>query len=471
MPRRSPSGCARSSPARPTTSPTSSSTLDDGFYGACARVLRALPRGEVVTYGELAALAGAPGAARAAGSFCARNRLSPVRALPPRRRGRTASAPSGRSGSTTSAACWRSRVSFSDELRDELASIAPRAALLPARRALGALPRRRRLAPARPRRARRPARPRERGGGAARLHAAARARRALRAAHLPPQGLRPRDPLPAPRRGRRRPRPRSSARRACSRRGARRSTRPPKRVVGRSCCRGAYLRGALLGGGSLSGPRVGAARAALGEPCEGAELLAAIAAREGVELRVAERDGHALAYAKLRRGDRRPARARRRGRRRAAPRRARRRRRDPLAGEPARERRRGEREAHRAGRPAPARGDPPLDLDALPEQAARDRAAAPAPSGALARRARGQVPAADQQGGRPPPHADAACAWPRTRAPAMRQSPRRADGAGGALGGAPPVAPCPTAAAPDGVWFRRLGARPRGLSISQSRGP
>ncbi len=30
---------------------------------------------EVVTYGELAALAEAPGAARAAGSFCARNRL------------------------------------------------------------------------------------------------------------------------------------------------------------------------------------------------------------------------------------------------------------------------------------------------------------------------------------------------------------------------------------------------------------
>jgi methylated-DNA-[protein]-cysteine S-methyltransferase len=28
-----------------------------------------------VTYGELATLAGAPGAARAAGSFCARNRL------------------------------------------------------------------------------------------------------------------------------------------------------------------------------------------------------------------------------------------------------------------------------------------------------------------------------------------------------------------------------------------------------------
>jgi O-6-methylguanine DNA methyltransferase len=50
---------------------------DDGFYGDCARALRAVPRGEVVTYGELAALAGRPGAARAAGTFCARNRLAP----------------------------------------------------------------------------------------------------------------------------------------------------------------------------------------------------------------------------------------------------------------------------------------------------------------------------------------------------------------------------------------------------------
>jgi methylated-DNA-[protein]-cysteine S-methyltransferase len=45
------------------------------FLRSCARALREVPRGEVVTYGELAALAGAPGAARAAGSFCARNRL------------------------------------------------------------------------------------------------------------------------------------------------------------------------------------------------------------------------------------------------------------------------------------------------------------------------------------------------------------------------------------------------------------
>jgi O-6-methylguanine DNA methyltransferase len=45
------------------------------FFERCAAVLRKVPRGEAVSYGELAALAGAPAAARAAGSFCARNRL------------------------------------------------------------------------------------------------------------------------------------------------------------------------------------------------------------------------------------------------------------------------------------------------------------------------------------------------------------------------------------------------------------
>ena len=51
--------------------------LDDetAFGRELALALRRIPRGEVVTYGELAALAGRPGAARAAGSFCARNRL------------------------------------------------------------------------------------------------------------------------------------------------------------------------------------------------------------------------------------------------------------------------------------------------------------------------------------------------------------------------------------------------------------
>ena len=72
---------------------------------------------------------------------------------------------------------------------------------------------------------------------------------------------------------------------------------PPKRVVGRPCCRRAYLRGAFLGAGSVSGPRSPhleirtASRA-------GAELLAAVAAQEDVLLRVHDRGRHAAAYAK-----------------------------------------------------------------------------------------------------------------------------------------------------------------------------
>jgi methylated-DNA-[protein]-cysteine S-methyltransferase len=48
------------------------------FQRAAAAALRAVPRGEVVTYGELAALAGHPGAQRAAGTFCAQNRFAIV---------------------------------------------------------------------------------------------------------------------------------------------------------------------------------------------------------------------------------------------------------------------------------------------------------------------------------------------------------------------------------------------------------
>jgi cell division protein WhiA len=73
--------------------------------------------------------------------------------------------------------------------------------------------------------------------------------------------------------------------------------RPPKRVVARSCCRSAYLRGALLGAGSLSGPRSPhlEVRAA---SVEGAEFLAELAAAEGVRLAVTDRGRHAVAYAK-----------------------------------------------------------------------------------------------------------------------------------------------------------------------------
>jgi cell division protein WhiA len=72
---------------------------------------------------------------------------------------------------------------------------------------------------------------------------------------------------------------------------------PPKRVVGRTCCRSAYLRGALLGAGSLSGPRdphLEVRASGLG----GARFIAEVAAREGVELAVTERRSHAVAYAK-----------------------------------------------------------------------------------------------------------------------------------------------------------------------------
>jgi methylated-DNA-[protein]-cysteine S-methyltransferase len=46
------------------------------FQRELARALRHIRWGEVVSYGELAALAGRPGAARAAGTFCAQNRFA-----------------------------------------------------------------------------------------------------------------------------------------------------------------------------------------------------------------------------------------------------------------------------------------------------------------------------------------------------------------------------------------------------------
>jgi methylated-DNA-[protein]-cysteine S-methyltransferase len=48
------------------------------FQRSVVEALRGVGRGETVTYGELAALSGHPGAARAAGSFCAANRFGIV---------------------------------------------------------------------------------------------------------------------------------------------------------------------------------------------------------------------------------------------------------------------------------------------------------------------------------------------------------------------------------------------------------
>jgi DNA-binding protein WhiA len=73
--------------------------------------------------------------------------------------------------------------------------------------------------------------------------------------------------------------------------------RPPRRVVARECCRGAYIRGAVLGGGSLSGPRDPHLELRTGT-VEGARFLARIAADLGARLQVLDRGRHAIAYAK-----------------------------------------------------------------------------------------------------------------------------------------------------------------------------
>ena len=73
--------------------------------------------------------------------------------------------------------------------------------------------------------------------------------------------------------------------------------RPPRRVVARRCCRRAYLRGALLAAGSLSGPRDPHLEIRTSE-LEGARFLADLAAREGADLHVLDRGRHAVAYAK-----------------------------------------------------------------------------------------------------------------------------------------------------------------------------
>jgi DNA-binding protein WhiA len=73
--------------------------------------------------------------------------------------------------------------------------------------------------------------------------------------------------------------------------------RPPRRVVSRACCRRAYLRGAFLGGGSLSSH--GSSHLELRTASlDGASFLVEVAGTEGVRLTAVERRGHAVAYAK-----------------------------------------------------------------------------------------------------------------------------------------------------------------------------
>ena len=73
--------------------------------------------------------------------------------------------------------------------------------------------------------------------------------------------------------------------------------RPPRRVVARACCRAAYLRGAFLGGGSISVQR-SAHLELRTATLEAALLLDEVAARSGLALAALDRGTHAVAYAK-----------------------------------------------------------------------------------------------------------------------------------------------------------------------------
>lgn len=73
--------------------------------------------------------------------------------------------------------------------------------------------------------------------------------------------------------------------------------RPPGRVVARACCRSAYLRGAFLGSGSLSGPP--SPHLEVRTPLHaGAAFLRSVASAADVRMRVIDRDSHSAAYAK-----------------------------------------------------------------------------------------------------------------------------------------------------------------------------
>jgi DNA-binding protein WhiA len=67
--------------------------------------------------------------------------------------------------------------------------------------------------------------------------------------------------------------------------------------VARSCCRGAYLRGAFLGAGSLSGPR--SPHLEIRTPTlAGATFMRSVASANGIRLKVTERPAHGVSYAK-----------------------------------------------------------------------------------------------------------------------------------------------------------------------------
>ena len=272
--------------------------LEDGFYGDCARALRAVPRGEVVTYGELAALAGRPGAARAAGTFCARNHLSPF--VPCHRV--VASDGIGSFGGA------RRRVQAPPAGARACRSLTSCATSSPRSRPPGAA--------ARWPSCRRSATPREPGTSTATrslsveldLSTPAAARRAFRAAarprrplgdpHLPAPCVRPRHPLPAP--SRRRAGGGGDAARGGRALGGRRAARPAAEARRSAAPAAAAPTSAALSSapGALSGPNAPQLeiRATDGEGARAPRRRRRRAT--AITLKVIERRTHAAAYAK-----------------------------------------------------------------------------------------------------------------------------------------------------------------------------
>ena len=193
---------------------------------------------------------------------------------------------------------------------------------------------------------------------------------------------------------------------------------PPKRVVGRACCRHAYVRGAFLGGGSVTGPRSPhleirtASRA-------GADLLVAVAAQDDVPLRVHDRGRHTAVYAKGAETIADALALGRRRRRRTGARRARGRGGSTSAREPDRERGPREPRPLQSCRPPPDRGDSrargPWPTGTSRTVAAGDRRAAATPSVRVAAGARRQVPTACDEGGGAPETGPSRCPRGRRR--------------------------------------------------------
>jgi cell division protein WhiA len=73
---------------------------------------------------------------------------------------------------------------------------------------------------------------------------------------------------------------------------------PPRRVVGKACCRGSFLRGWFVAAGSVAAPRRPAHLELRAPDEDAAGVLCAIAAEDGFELRTVPRRAHAIAYTK-----------------------------------------------------------------------------------------------------------------------------------------------------------------------------